>query len=308
MQMEELSASDIRQLKELGADFRELNRDGENVLSKLGLKNLDALRAAIEAGADVNVIAKNGETPLMKCFWRSDAWWKALLDAGADINLTGCNTTFLDIIVGTWWRPMSLVRWLEERGAKIGPQSGNSRTPLCSIAEYCAPLSTSRRRVLERIRYCKSKGHDINLPKARPPIWSALKSFVYEVESNQKHYEKDPVDFFSKKYDWHRGHDDVAILLLSQGSNPNARLPAGHGKYIPKKATPLMVRRYQDTKLVKALLKAGADPALQSAEGKTALDYARMSARQGDRLANLGIDEVIAVLEAATPKVKGRKK
>jgi hypothetical protein len=68
-----------------------------------------------------------------------------------------------------------------------------------------------------------------------------------------------------------------------------------------------MVRRYQSTKLVKALLDAGADPTIRSAEGKTALDYARLSARKGDILANLHIGQVIAVLEAATPKPKMRR-
>lgn len=105
---------------------------------------------------------------------------------------------------------------------------------------------------------------------------------------------------------WDYQYDTHASILLELGANPNARYAPGHSSLVPANATPLMVQRYDDDKLVKALLKHGADPTLKSAEGKTALDYARRAQKRKDRLANVGVDAVVKQLERAEAKWTGK--
>lgn len=87
------------------------------------------------------------------------------------------------------------------------------------------------------------------------------------------------------------GYSDAALLLVSNGARPNDPGPAGE--------TPLIASVHQkNLELVRALIKAKADPGRADSSGRTALDYARLSDKSS---------QIVTELEAAIKAAKASK-
>ncbi|MBU6413803.1 MAG: hypothetical protein KGS45_10030 [Planctomycetes bacterium] len=89
-------------------------------------------------------------------------------------------------------------------------------------------------------------------------------------------------------------------MLLKYGANPNAVWKGEAHTLIPLGATPLMVQRYDDTNLIKTLLKHGADPQARCTQGRTALDYAKDAAGHPQVIGNEAVAKCVTILEKVT--------
>ncbi len=87
--------------------------------------------------------------------------------------------------------------------------------------------------------------------------------------------------------------------MLERGADPNERSVVEGHPLIPPAATPLMVGRFDDTRLVKALLRSGADPLALDTQGRTALDHVRAAQREQRRYGGEACEEVAVLLEKA---------
>lgn len=89
---------------------------------------------------------------------------------------------------------------------------------------------------------------------------------------------KDPVDAppVTSAKQFSRCEADLTVMLLKQGVDANARCPFAperSGGRIPKGATPLFVRPVADGSLHRAILRAGGDPTLKAADGRTPIEF-----------------------------------
>lgn len=89
------------------------------------------------------------------------------------------------------------------------------------------------------------------------------------------------------------------MRLLEREADPNITMPRDVPPWIAKGTTPLLLPRYDDTRLVTALLKHGADPFATDANGWTALDHVKAAQSQATKHGREGCREVAALLEQA---------
>jgi len=259
-----IDASAVRQRLREGADVRAVDEHGLSVLHVFGAADLDIFKTLLDAGADPCVVTPHG-------------------------------ISVLDHVFNDGRATAAHVRLLLDRGAAFAKSGDGWRAPLHALADshlYCSSRFTEVRDLLELIL---GLGYNINAidEHGQSPLWVALVAHANEL-----------TEFIAFQHEqgyiggvWDYELDKVAALLLDRGADPNARLNASSSPLIPPNATPLMVRRYDDARLVKALLKAGADPTLKSDEGRTALDYAREEA-QADPGDLFGVDPTRAATVA----------
>jgi hypothetical protein len=297
----DLDVATIRALKAAGADFRATGKNGWSVLFRHWTSDLRILRELLASGADPNAKANNGMPVLYQFSSRDWAVVKMLIDHGANPNAR-YQGTFLDSCIGYASIPIHGLEALWRMGVRFS----GSFEPVCRVVSRGFILFPSRKAVRDRIRFCIRHGHSLQSPPARPPLWTCLLHHADEIVEMQRKLKGILAEFGRIVGTWDYQYDTHASILLELGANPNARHAPGHSSLVPANATPLMVQRYDDDKLVKALLKHGADPTLKSAEGKSALDYARRAQKRKDRLANVGVDAVVKQLERAEAKWTGK--
>lgn len=259
----------IQALLAAGADPNASRHDtGESVLSLYGAADLRVLRDLFRHGADVHGKTRRG-WPL----------WKRVVRDGR------CTAAHL--------------RFYEKRGVAEKPVTGRLSVSMGIMAGSNMDSDSGRRR-LSTIKFLISRGHEINVRDrvGRSPLWIALEQHAVMLVRYP--------DLLAKM----RGgtHDEMARLLLSLGADPNERYRGGAKRCIPAGATPLMVRRYDNDRLVRALLKHGADPHARCARGLTALDYARLAARQPEKLGHEGAAACVRLLERAMRRKPAKKK
>ncbi len=71
------------------------------------------------------------------------------------------------------------------------------------------------------------------------------------------------------------GNEEVAVWLLENGADPNAKTTYKYGSY-PSGVTPLILAAYYGHDgILKQMLEHKGDPTMVDSKGKTALDYAK---------------------------------
>ncbi|XP_065054725.1 ankyrin repeat domain-containing protein 39-like [Rhopilema esculentum] len=84
----------------------------------------------------------------------------------------------------------------------------------------------------------------------------------------------DTYGYTALHYACRSGHEQIAMLLLENGADPNAKTASG-------KECPIHRAAYQGHEaIVRLLLKKGADPTIQSSDGQTALHKAGQRDKQ----------------------------
>lgn len=282
-----------------------LHRNKPELATRNLLRNpyidLAHVRQRLSEGADVRAPNERGES-VLQVYGAADLdVFAVLLDAGADPRASTCGYSVLDRVLNDGRCTATHLKMLLDRGAEFLQPDSDGGTPLHNLAGRSLDRRGRLAEVRAMVEMMLGLGYDINGKDARgcTPLWRSLQDHARNL-----------VEFFEfqrcRGYcggTWDSEHDRVAILLLEHGADPNARWLVDPEPLIPAGATPLMVQRYDDARLVKALLKAGAEPTLKSDEGKTPLDYARDEANAPSN-GMIGVDPakaaaVAAVLERA---------
>lgn len=272
-------ASAIHRLIHAGADVKAIDKNGLDVLQSFGACELKVLQLLKHAGADFHYKSRDG--------------WSAFERVITDGR---CTVQHLDF----YWKA----------GARTNRRSGTVHLGIQSIAESTHYNRSVQRDLPRRLAFWLKHGMTLDCrdAKGRTPLWIALHEHAKELTDHLSWLREN--EDLGGTWDYH--HDRVAIMLLEHGANPNDRLKTSKCRLIPPKATPLMVRRYDDDSLVKALLKHGADPHARCAKGKTALDYARQAAADPKKPGHSGAQDVVKVLERAmklkTPAKKAARR
>lgn len=208
------------------------NGGGDTPLHKAAARgDAELADVLIVAGADANAANHYKETPLHKAAARGRAGTiTALIDSGADPGARDAEGE-QPLHHAAWKGHVDAMKALIAGGADPNPSSRNVETPIFKAA------SAGR---LDAVEYLAS----LDIPL-------------------------DPVDSFGRIYrgetSLHRaaanGHSDVVRLLVSRGSNPNARDRTGK--------TPLHIAAANGRgETARALIALGADPAALDDEGK----------------------------------------
>lgn len=262
----------IRRLIALGADIRARDNNGNGILHALGACEMPILRLLLKAGADPLCVNRRGESVLDRC-----------LGDGR------CTVTHLLTLMA--------------RGSKHRLIRSDYGSVLHAIATKTGRNAARKRdlRALLTFRVANGEQTEVRDSEGRTPLWVALSLHAKELTGHTRWLKENSVNAIDGGR-WDSHHDDTAIMLLNLGADPNARLARSPEPLIPHGATPLMVRRYDDDKLVKALLRHGADPAARCAKGRTALYYAKKAAADPRRIDRTGAARVVEVLERALRK------
>ncbi len=297
-------------------------KTGENMLAYASMGDVADVQACIKAGVDVNAKDADGQPTLFRYRFNEIKPIRALLDAGADATATwrghnilhycgAASIPILELLVRSGANPRGLnhdgasvldgvicdgrcttrhLKFYEARGARV-----RKCLPLHRTAEK--NCLSNRLEITRMLRYWLSRGFTIEKVdgKGRTPLWTALHEHAAELGEHVEWCGRNT--YIGGTWDYE--HDDTAVTLLGLGANPNQRLKKSTHPLIPDNATPLMVRRYDDDRLVRALLKHGADPHARCAKGKTALDYARQAARTPEKPGCTAAVKVAALLERA---------
>lgn len=262
---------DVKALVEAGADVNAVDRKGVSVLHKLADLELSMVRYLLEQGANAKAVDKEG---------------KSVVDRAARSGL--CTVAHLELLTRVGGRPRASPPFVELAGNGYSKERGRQLEGL--------------------IKFWSAFGEDPSRAGSAgvPPLWVALQHHADELRTVLfGETEKDGWWYVDRD-----SHDRVAELLLKAGADANARHAKGKGQWIPKSATPLMVRRYSTDRLVRALLAHGADPHARCAKGKTALQYAQEAAKTPCRPGHESAAKVVRLLEramAASPKGRATK-
>lgn len=255
----------MRHLVEAGANVRAKDRAGRGILHYAGDLPIKTLQFLISHGADPRLVAHDGATVI-------------------DHNQHS----------GTW--TLAHDKFYFSLGARPGKNS-KGETPLHALGAGPLFERGTAADVHRRIKFWLSKRLDIDAPRkdGATPLWLALHAHADERLEQLKTAQK--LDTSAGRDDY--GHDRVAIMLLEHGADPNLPYRGPKHKLIPAGSTPLMLQRYDDDSLVRALLKHGADPLALCSKGKTALDYAAQAAKDPKRIDRKGAKAVVKLLERA---------
>lgn len=264
----------IREIIRAGADAMAVDKRGCGVLHYFGAAELPTLKLLIEAGANPKLVNREGSTVLDHV-----------------VNDGRCTVKHLEL----YWK----------LGVRLRSTVKGRNTP---IHEHASMHSFNQK----LIEFWFKRGFVVDSLRrdGKTPLWIALANHAADLDNHiRNNREFGPFQY--KPGDW--GHYANAILLLQCGADPN-QVYKGSKKqrFVPAGATPLMVQHYRNDRLVKALLKHGANPFATCARGKTALDYARAAAKEAKRVDRKGAIQVVKVLENAMkssrPKVKLKRK
>jgi uncharacterized protein len=299
----DVSGYPLKYLKRGGSPKWRDPENGDSLLHAARHYDPSTVRGLVERGVDVNAKNDGGFTVLQSFGAAEIPILRCLLDHGANPRLRHPRgITLLDGVLDDGRCTVEHLKLVH--GLGIGWTRG---TPIHAVAESGVYERSRSRELLRMLVWWLDHGEEIDANGKRgcTPLWTALKEHASELETHVKDLRKDK-DLAGT---WDYSHDAVAMMLLENGANPNARLKKCTHRLIPANATPLMVRRYDDASLVRCLLKHGADPFAMCAKGQTALDYARHAARTPKAPGHGGVPEVVAILERAMrkPEVPGRR-
>ena len=284
-----------RALLAAGARVGVANRHGIAPLH-LAATNGDAgiVQQLIAAGADVNGATPGGETPLMMAArtgnpetlealiargaivdaregWRGQTalMWAAtennaaairlLLEAGADVRATSTSGRFTAFLFAVRAGHVDAARALLDGGADVNERMPDGMSALV-LALYNAHY--------ELASFLLDRGAD---PNAAEQGWTALHQVAWSRRPNRGF--NMPGAVATGRID----SLDLARKLVAKGANANARMtkePRDGNRNMLNRigATPfVMAAKSADVPLMRALLDAGADPKIKTADGTSAL-------------------------------------
>lgn len=268
-------------------------KHGETVLMKQHYDDTESIRLLLEAGADAKAVDNEGSNVLHWFMPCELSTLKLLLAAGADAK--GRNKkgqTVLDTALSRGGCTIQHVELLDAAGARLS--RGNN--PLFELSQRDASDRAEFKESAKQLRFWLAGRYKLDArdEAGRTPLWVSLEAHASGLARHMKQLKKKSSgDATDGK------HDEMAMLLLEHGADPDGRLKESKEPLIPRGATPLMVRRYDRDRLVRALLAKGANPKARCAEGKTALDYARAAAADTKRPDRAGAAKVVRLLEQA---------
>ena len=278
-----------RRFVSLGGDLNQPDNDGETALTLSAFSTPAEVRALLEAGADASLRGPKGESVLHRFGSCEIETLRRLVKHGADPHaLNDAGESITTRLVWDGRCSAHHLRFYESLGVRL-PTQGQWMTHamacLASASQINAGSGARRRSVL---KWLTGIGHDVNArdEHGRSPLWLALEMHAKTMDAYRSS---------SEDYE----HDRTAELLLEFGADPRVKHPDGLLPLIPRGAVPLMVQRYDDTRLVQALLRHGADPLARCALGLTALDYAKQAAAEPRMRGNEGAAKCAAILERA---------
>tara|TARA_R110000782_G_scaffold57258_12_gene119668 strand:- start:2773 stop:4476 length:1704 start_codon:yes stop_codon:yes gene_type:complete len=294
-----LTPADVDLLVKAGADVRAIDEDGRNVLHYCDSADPATVAKLIEHGADPNANTHRGGSVLLSVAWNRADVVRVLLEAGADPNPAPAGKeglTPLDRASAHVVEP-AMIRDMVNAGGKWNWAVRDGSTPLHKLAETKLLNRNCRSRLGPLIELYQQFGFDINNRDGNgmSPLWTALLRHCQELIEHLAWIEENG----DRGGRWDHDHDLTAVRMLERGADPNERSVVEGHPLIPPGATPLMVGRFDDTRLVKALLKSGADPLALDAEGRAALDHVRAAQRAQRRYGGEACEEVAMVLERA---------
>jgi hypothetical protein len=287
----------IKRYLAFGGDIEARDEAGRTVVMRMGSDTLAQVKMAVAAGADLLARDHSGKTVLHHFGACELGVLRLLIDSGADpAAVDSKGQSVLDRVASDGRCELRHLQLLRDRGARPGTLSKESDSPVHALARSPGLGDASKLRCIdEMLKFWLEMGYSINHtpPGTGSPLWVSLRAHLREQCGWPKGFNRLPDS----------GHDETAAVLLKNGADPNAPYQGEADEYIPAGATPLMLGRYDDTRLVKALLRHGADPTLRCKQGKTALDYAREAAADiHNRVGDAGVADVITVLQRATAK------
>ncbi len=272
--------------------------NGGSLLHSACYKKAADIKKFLAAGCDVKAQNLRGESPLWAVGAGEIANIRLLLAAGADVRENHGGRSLLGNLLEDGRCTLEHIKLFVQRGVGpdgVEPLHGLARNNLYDPGRY--------REIQRMLRYWLRRGKNIEQKDANgdTPLWIALRAHAQELTEHREWLAKNR----DNGGDWDYAHDRVAMLFLENGADATARCTTAH-PLIPEGGTTLMVRRYDDDRLVRALLDAGADPRAQSAEGKTAFDYASDAATTPDVVGHRAAAKVAALLKRAMTS-KGSK-
>lgn len=299
-----LTTTDVDRLINAGADVRATDEDGRNVLHYCASTDPATVAKLIEHGADPNTVSSRGVSVLFTVAWCRADVVRVLLDAGADPNPTPVGEhqlTPLDNASQYVVEP-AMVHDLASAGGRWNWAVRAGSTPLHKLAEANVLNREYRARLGPLISLYQQLGFDINKQDDRgmTPLWTALLKHCEELDEHLSAIEQKG-DLGGR---WVYDHDLTAVRMLERGADPNQRFSVEGHPLLSPGATPLMVRRFDDTRLVKALLKSGADPLATDEQGRTALDHVRAAQREQRQYGGEACEEVVMLLEKASRRMR----
>ncbi|MEK6701552.1 MAG: hypothetical protein AABZ53_04765 [Planctomycetota bacterium] len=292
---EELKPEDGRfdafQFIKAGKDPRQLDkRTRTPLLMRIMFPEFKMVEHLIKHGADASALDRKRQNMLHTIGADELPLLRVLLDAGAGANqVDASGRTPLDRIVNDGRCTVAHVDLIWSRGGRLGRRSTGRTYPIHMLCEDafgdCIP---------QLVDWWLKHGQRLEGRdgRGRTPLWAALKGHADEVEWKAKNPEHaSPLGEGSGVA--------VILMLLARGANPNTRLRQSPSRLIPPGATPLMVRRYTSVRLIRELLRRGADPHAKCTKGLTALDYARIAAHKPDLPQNAKAPQIVRLLERA---------
>jgi uncharacterized protein len=290
--------------------------------SYLAAENGDAamMRALLAAGADAGAVFAEGETLLMTAARTGDvATIEALIVAGADVNATearGGQTALM-------WAAA------ENNGAAVAAliAAAAERDTREATGEFTAPAFAVRAGAADAARALLVAGADANgrLPDGTSLLVLAAHNANYDVASVLLDFGADPnaaVQGWTALHEiaivrrWNRGFNlpgpeqdnalaalELVRRLAAHGADVNsrqtARIEGGGGLNQPGTTPFLLATRSLDLPYMRTLLELGADPALATDDGTTAV---MVAAGVGQGIGSAGsspgsVEEALAALE-----------
>jgi uncharacterized protein len=256
------SAAMIERLLAAGADAKAALPEGETALmtaSRAG--NPDAVKVLLAHGADVN--AKEGWKGQTALMWaaaeNNAAVIRMLAEAGGDIRATSSGAAFTPLLFAIRGGHIEATRALLDAGADVNGRLPDGMSGLV-LAVYNAHY--------ELAAVLLAHGAD---PNAAAQGWTALHQIAWSRRPNRGFNLPGAVPTGSL--------DSLELVktLVARGADVNARVtkePRDGNRNMLNRigATPfVMAAKSADVPLMRALLDSGADPAIKTADGTSAL-------------------------------------
>ena len=257
-------------LLDKGADINAQNAFGSTALI-WSATDLAKVRLLVERGANVNLATKTGRTALFVAAMSdgSAPVVRALVARGADLKVKDAfqNTVLTAAAMGN---DMDTIRMALDAGVDVNASGVTGLTPLMLSGGYHANLAATR--------LLLAKGARVNAVTATPALFPIEdpKSGALALRS-----------FTALQLAMPHGSPELAKTLLDAGADINAK--------DSRNMTPLMfavATNQQNPALIRLLVERGADPAVQSNVGETAVDWAR----------KVGAPAAIEILKAPRPQ------
>jgi ankyrin repeat protein len=251
----------LERLIAAGADPNAALPDGETVLMTAARSgNVDAVKVLVDHGANVNAKEPHkGQTPLM---WAAAedraAVVRALTSAGADVHAASAGK-FTPLLFAVRGGHIGSSKALLEAGADVNERMADGMSALV-LAVYNAHY--------ELAAFLLERGAD---PNAAAQGWTALHQVAWSRRPNRGFNLPGAVPTGTL--------DSLELVkrLVARGADVNARMtkePRDGNRNMLNRigATPfLMAAKSADVPLMRALLDAGADPAIKTADGTSAI-------------------------------------